>query len=356
MYATLAELRETSLRVVAGSCPSSDAFTQLLNEGVQRLMRRGDWYGTVVPIQVCSLGGCVVWPRYVAQVRKLNLCGMPVQQRNTWYSFLQFDNPQGGCGYGPNGFGMGGNWWGGSPWGSWVGAPAYQTGGVETPVFQDIMGDGRYLRFYPIAQADIGKTVTVFGTDNNGNVLRHKLTDGTWEDGWVVTIANPYGSTADYVRHVDRLIFEDHESTIRAYAYNVADDVLEEVGTYEGHDNNPTFTRYTLHTGMGLGTNCTSDTSTGCGCVKSVIALVKLRFIPARYDTDLVLINNISALKLIFQCIKYEEAGDRGSARAAEADAIRELNLDLTDAYPVEQTPIGNGVFGNSGIGFQKCF
>lgn len=352
MLLTLAEAKESSLDVVAGSCPDSATFLRLLNEATRRLMRRGDWYGTVVPIQVCTIGGCIVWPRYVDHIRKMNVCNRPVEMRNTWYTFLEFDGPSRCNGYN---WGAGGNWWGSASWGRWMGQTAYAVGGVETPVFQDVMGDGRFIRFYPVAQADLGKTVTVFGVDNNNNTLRHKLSDGTWEDGWVVTLANPYGSTADYVRRIDRLIFEDHESTIRAYAYNAADDVLEDIGLYEGHDNNPTFTRYNLSTSSVGGATCGSG-SCGTDCIKSVVALAKLRFIPARYETDLVLIDNISALKLMFQCIKYEEAGDRPSARAAELDAIRELNLDLNDAYPVEQTPIGNGVLGGTGLGLQRMF
>lgn len=359
MFKTLAEIKDSSVATVSGKCPTSPDFIRLVNEATERLMFRGDWAGLTVPIQVCSLGGCIVFPRYVGQVRKLNLCGQPVMGRNNWYNFLQYDNPRFPDGavdrYG-YGFGLGNStWWGNAPWGRWCGIQAYYTGGIETPVFQDIMGDGRLLRFYPIAQADVGKTVTVFGVDNYGNTLRHKLSDGTWEDGWVVTLGDPYGSTADFVRRIDRLVFEDHESTIRCYAYNASEDVLEEIGTYEGHDNNPSFTRYNLSTGPTLGTNCTSENS-GCGCIKSIIALVKLRFIPARYPTDLVLVNNIGALKLMVQCCKFEEADNYASARQAEKDAIRELNLQLNDVYPDVQTPIGNGVFANTYVGTQRCF
>ena len=339
MYLTLKEARESSLDSVAGSCPTSAAFTRLVNEASQRLLRRGDWAGTVVPIQVCAFGGCIVWPRYVGQVRKMNLCNGPVLMRNPWFEFLQFDNPV----FNANGAGFQ------TPWASY-GAQAWTTGGVSTPVFQDVMGDGRLLRFYPEVLADVGKTVTVFGVDNNDQKLVHKLSDGTWQDGWVVTLASTYGVTADYVRRIDRLIFEDHEGTIRAYAYNVADVVLEDIGIYEGHDNNPVFTRYNLRTGSCL------TSATNCSCTQTIIALVKLRFIPARNENDLILINNISALKLMTQCIKYEEAGDRTSARSAEADAIREMNLDLTDAFPLDQTPVGNGPFGGSTLGRQRAF
>lgn len=352
MLKTLLEAKQSrSLKTVAAKCPNSDEFVDLVNEASRRLLNRGDWYGTVVPIQVCVTNGCIVWPRYVGHVRKMNVCNQPVPMRNSWYTFLQYDNPRfyegwlAGWGYGSYDGGYSyPNWYSG------LGSQVFTTGGVETPVFQDIMGDGRLLRFYPQVQADVGKNVIVFGTDNNGQILRRKTGTDTWEDGWELTLAIPYVSTSDYVRHIDRILFDDHEGPIRAFAYNVADDVLEDVGSYEAHDNNPSFVRYNLSTGVGC------NGGEGCGCIRSVTALVKLRYVPAIYDTDLVLIDNLDALKLMIQCIRYEEAGERAQARAAEADAIHELNLQLNDAFPVEQTPVGNGVFAGTCVGIQRCF
>ncbi len=351
MYATLSEIRESSVAVPSGKCANSTEFTAIVNEACQRLMRRGDWANLVVPIQVCALNSCVVFPRYVGQVRKVNLCNQPTTMRNPWYNFLTYDNPRFYEGWG-NGWATSSTYsaiYANAPWLSWLGAQAYITGGVETPVFQGIMGDGRFLRFYPSVQADVGKIVTVFGVDNNDQELRHKLADGSWEPGWIVTLASPFGSTTDYVRRIDRLVFEDHESTVRAYAYNAASDVLEDVGIYEGHYNNPAFVRYNLTPNGQCGGG-------SCGCVKSIVALVKLRFIPARFDTDLVLISNLEALELMVQSIQLRRAGDIATARAFEQDAIRSLNLDLRDAYPDDQTPVGNGVLGGTGCGVQRCF
>ena len=200
MLKTLDEVRDSVVPSFAGVCATSSDFTALVNNATQRLMRRGDWPGTVVPIQVCAHMGCIVFPRYVGEVRKLNVCNQPLTIRNEWYSFLQFENPNFIEGNGI-GYGTGSTYWsnGGSGGNGWLGARAWATGGVSTPVFQDIMGDGRFVRFYPRVQADIGKTVTVYGTDNNGQTLTHKLSDGTWQDGWVVTLNIPFGSTTDYL-------------------------------------------------------------------------------------------------------------------------------------------------------------
>src|SRR6185295_12182492 len=110
MYKILSEIRASSMVDVIGVCPESDEFLNKLNDVTERLMMRGDWSGLVVPIQVCIYNGCVVWPRYVHQVRKINMCNRSVDMGNMWYNFLPTDF---GCSWG-----LGDRWWGNSSWGS----------------------------------------------------------------------------------------------------------------------------------------------------------------------------------------------------------------------------------------------
>lgn len=86
-----------------------------------------------------------------------------------------------------------------------------------------------------------------------------------------------------------------------------------------------------------------------------VTALVKLRFIPAVHPTDLVIIDNLDALKLIFQAEKFGEAGDRANRKMYQMDAIEDLNRQLETDSPDDQfvannTPFGPAVFTN------QCF
>ena len=341
MLATLLEAKESSLRNIAGACPSSAAFLQLLNDATRRLMRRGDWPGTICPIHVCVKSGCVVWPRYCGEVRKINVCRVNVPVKSVWYDFLPYTGSN---------WGMGGyEWWGPNAWGGWCGTSAAMVAQGKSPVFQDILGLGRLVRAYATVNADIGKTVTIFGLDNNNQPLTHQNADGSWSDGWIITISAPFGSTSSYVSRIDRVLLADMQGIVRLYAYHAADDLLEDIGTYEPGDTNPAFERYKLDLG-----SC--STSGDCGCTKSVVALVKLKFVPARYDSDLVLIDNLDALKLMMQCCKLEEAGDRTAARQYEQDAIRELNLQLADQSPLDQMPVTINTFSGTGIGFQKMF
>jgi hypothetical protein len=288
-----------------------------------------------------------VWPRYVATVRKINVCGASVVVKNSWYDFLPYtDSPWGKQNWNSNAFA--GNWWGNNAWGGYCGPAVTMVDQGKSPVFQDVLGEGRYVRVYAQARLDVGKTVTIFGIDNNGQPLRTRNSDDTYSDGWIITIGDPFGSTTDYVRSIERVLLDDMTNTVRLFGYNPATDLLEDIGTYEPGDTNPAFERYKL--------NLPPNTNGQCGCSKSVIALVKLKFVPARYDNDLVLIENLDALSMMIQSVKRERAEDYEGKRQFEADAIRELNLQLNDASPVEEIPIANPSFSGARIGYQRMF
>lgn len=329
MFKTLAEAKADDLKTVAGSCPNSADFLRILNKSVRQLMIRGDWKGTVVPIHVCIKRGCVVWPRYVAQVRKLNYCRtMPLPINGLWWSFLNYDTYHTWCP--PH-------------------SPTYHVhGGQYTAVQQDLMGN-RLVRAYPDARKDIddGKTVTIFGLDENGQPLRTRQHDGSYTDGVVITLAAPFGSTSVFVSRIDRVLKDATTGMVRLFAYDATLDVLEDVAVYEPSETNPQYVRQQVHMPCTCGTHC--------GDSKAVLALVKLQFVPASADTDLVLIQNLDALKDFIQSIKAKEANNTELAAQFEASAIRELNLELQDAQaddqlPVSIEPLKGYAFGN------RCF
>ncbi len=327
MLATFAESKASSaLNDIAGKCPGSYAFRDLLNEATSRLMNRGDWEGTICPIYVCVYGGCVVFPRYVGQVRTINVCNRTATVKNNWSDFNLFGN----------------DWR--NTWGSWRGDRLFDwrrgassggmmIGSTQTPVFQDVQGEGRLIRAYPRVNADLGKTLTVFGVDNNGQTLMRQDEIGNWVEGKVITFTKPFGSTDVYVRRIDRVLKDKTQGPIDVYAYNATTDLLEDIAHYEPSETNPSYSRYQLHAG------CSNS-------LKSVVALVKLRFVPVFDDTDLVLIENLNALADFMQSLRYKKAGDTKSANEYEASAIRELNLQLWNRDGESAVTVQNAPFG----------
>lgn len=330
MFKTLSQAKADDLKTIAGACPNSADFIRLVNKATRQLMIRGDWKGTVVPIHVCVKNGCVVFPRYVGTVRKLNYCSHhPIHVNGLWWSFLEFDTYRSWCH--PH-------------------TPAhYMTGNGYSPVQQDVMGANRLIRAYADARKDIddAKTVTIFGLDENNQPLRTRQHDGSYTEGVVITLAAPFGSTSVFVSRIERVLKDATTGNVRLYAYDAVADVLEDIAIYEPSETNPQYARYRLHLPCGSGTRC--------GVSQAVVALVKLQFIEASADTDLVLIQNLDALKDFIQSIKYKDANSPELAAQYEASAIRELNLELQneqsdDSMPVSIEPLKGYAFAN------RCF
>src|SRR5262245_2917633 len=134
MLLTFGEVKNSSAINISGVSPNSPDFRRLVNEATRRLMNRGDWNNLIVPIYVCVTGSCVVWPRYVGQVRQINYCKhrhIPV--KNVWWDFMPYDHSLA---------------WNAHEWWGWLGGGAYMVGQGAAPVFQDIQGDGRTIRVY----------------------------------------------------------------------------------------------------------------------------------------------------------------------------------------------------------------
>jgi hypothetical protein len=324
---TLAQCRNNAaLKRIAGKCPTSQDFADLVNESVHRLLKRGAWFSTEVPVYMCVYQGCFVPPRYVLEIRKVNLCHQALPIRNLYYQFMPAY--QHNCGYQ-----------------GWKGTEVGFSQNGTSPVFQDVMGEGRLIRAYARANSDLGKTMTIFGTDNNGQPLSTYQPDGSVTPGVTIVLASPFGSTATYVRHIDRIIRDATEDIVDVYAYNATTNLLEPVGQYEPNDTAPEFARYKLSapwpylsTGS-VQPNC-------CGTAQGVVALVKLRYIEAVNDTDMVLIDDISALKKMILSIIREDAGDFQGAKAFEMDAVSTLNRQLEDHNPEDQFAASNDTLG----------
>lgn len=332
MFLTVAQAKASRLKEVAAACPNSDEFLSLVNTASEKLMRRGDWPGLLQPIHVCSFSGCVVFPRFVQQIRAINVCRHNVEMKNYWWEF--FDDTQRHL------------------WPNWCGPECSIVNRTRTPVFQDIMGDGRQLRFYPQYRVDVGKVIRVFGVDTSGIELRTRdTTTQSYADGVDYRLQLPFGTSLRNVRRIDRILMPpDLQGNVYAYAYNISTAVNEFVATYEPGDINPAFERYQLSL-----PRC-DTTSGGCGCSKPIVALVKMRFVPARTDNDLILVENIEALKMMIQSIKAGEAGDFNKQVVTEKASIREMNLEMKDRLPDDQIPIDLGEMGGTLIGSQSCF
>jgi hypothetical protein len=327
---------DKGIQTVNSFCPTSDDFIELVNAATRRLMRRGDWFETAIPIYVCVFNGCICWPRYVGQVRRINMCNGQIPVRNLWYQFM-VGVGAGGCGTWNSISGNNG-WWGRE-------VKLQQEG--TSPVLQDIMGEGRLVRVYTRCSPDYGKTLTIYGIDNNGQRLMTQNQDGSWTDGVVLVMQQPFASTSVYVRSIERVQRDATQCPVDMYAYNATTNLLEELAHYEPNETAPTYSKTRLQMPWPWLPSATPG-SACCSTQRGVLAMVKLRFIPAQAPTDLVLLPNIDALQKEIQAIRAERAGDMKKAKDFELDAIRELNRELEDNSPDDQFSAIDSTFGGA--------
>lgn len=334
---TLGQVKaEDSILQIVAATADSPRFTSLVNKAVRRFLTRGDFVGTLFPIYVCAPNGCVTWPRYVGQVRRMYTCTRNIETKGVWYEFLGWQGLRGWCGdvTPPSGYTGGWNF----------SAPAVNQG--RYPTHKDIQGDGRYVRLYPRCQQDLGKSATIFGVDNGNQTLMHRNSAGDWQEGLVLKLALPYVQSTTFVRRIDRALKEETQCQVLAYAVNTNDsDVLEDLAIWDSTELSPARLRQNVFLGCG----CNGNNS-------GVTALIKAAHVPVKYDEDWVQIPNLDALEFMIQAILLEEGGNKEAGTEMVMAGIQELNMQAMNEMPDLELPIE--VSPNSGVpvGLYSCF
>jgi hypothetical protein len=323
---TYADLKnDRGITTAAGVCPGTDEFESYVNEGIEFLYMRGDWWTSVKKAQFCIHNGCIVWPRFVGRLRAMKWCRTPIPITSVWGEFLPFNPSMVDAGCLCSDFGVSNH--------------------GTSPVFRnvDCGRDNIKIRAYTQCQADLGKTVTLFGLDSNGNELVTKNTEeNTWSSGIVLTLAKPFVSTTMDIRTITRVIKDETECPIRLFQYDTVNDVLIDMAVYQPSETNPQY----IASKIG-GMKCACPTS-GCNGEQSIEVLFKLALLPLRDDTDISPIQNRKAIKLIIQSIKAEEGRHQEDAVINEARAIKEMNIQEKDFVPNDQLGVDLSPWGSA--------
>lgn len=308
----------------SGVCGNSPEFAEMVNNATDRLMYRGDWPGTRLPIQLNVTKGLVTFPRQVGTVRYLNVAKRYVEVANGLYNFLPWSWNQRNC------CDFFGGWW------DHVTPILTQYGTSCT--FAQPPTSTCVLQISGIPD-DTGAILQFFGSDPSGNALRTDNGDGTFSDGIKLTLNQPFTIGTDLVQFVGRCIKPVTQGSVSLAAIDTTSGVTTPLAVYDPGDTNPSFAQYNLHS--------------GCFCCPtqptwSAVAMVKLKFIKVVAPTDLVLIPNLHALALFIKGQRYQDSGDRKNGLEYQADAVKELNLQLADASPDEQIALNINPFGTA--------
>ena len=327
MPLTLAEAKDSRLNRISGVCATSTEFLEFLNDATRQLMRRGNWWGTVIKMRVCVYSDCFSLPAYVGTVLAVNVNNSVVPVSNHWFEFMSVDKS---------------DWCCNRIWNSNVAAEI----DGNTPVFQNApCAEPQQIRAYPQRQADLGKVITVFGIDQYGNPVRTTHADGTFAEGEEMVLVLPYVAASTWFRTITRVIKPITDGPVDMFMYNPVGDTLLEMAHYQPGDTNPWYRHMRIHR-YGVASNT-------CCCPTSVTILAKLAFVPVRTDNDLVLIDNLDALAMAMQAIKQSDAYDHKQSEMAMMRAVHELNLDLRDKFPNDSVPVNVSPYGTASLSRQ---
>lgn len=322
---TLADAKNSRIPAAMGICADEPKFLAILNEAQQRLLTKGKWWGTFGKFRICSSNGCITLPVQISTIEKAAICGSPIRVHDQWFEFLEnglglrsgMDTSSTSgtcCGTGLN------------SWGCGVGEVLYRG---RFCTFKDIIGTGKKLNFICDLVSDVGKEVLALGYDDNGNWIR-TTQSGSIQDGEVIALAQSGGTNSvnNFSCVTDLQFPDDMDGQTWLYEYTVSDATKRLIGKYEYFEQRPSYARYFFPSIL---TQTNSDGS----CSQSSIEIIgKLEYIPAKNDTDYLIISNIPALKALMVGISNaEKVPDTIQKQAimssAYTEAIAELQTEL---------------------------
>lgn len=320
-FSTLAEAKASALNDIAGACSNGAQFLSYVNQATERLLYRGDWRLSVLPIHVQVHRGVVTMPRMVGSIRSLNLCRHNVPIYGVNYQFLPF------------------HWRGQNCWGSWIGwlgeSPTMTQYG-NSATYAGIPSSNCVLQMYNNT-VDDGKVIQVFGFDPIGLQLMTDNGDGTFSDGISFTLGQPFVVGTQLVGQITRVIKPVTQNYVQCFALDTVTGSQTQLANWEPSLTNPSYEQYRLNVPL-------CDTTVNV----TAVALIKIKFVPVVVDSDPVQIPNLAALKLMIQGIRLEDAGDDDGAQKKILKAVHELNLQLQDDLQDEQIPIEVNAFGTA--------
>jgi hypothetical protein len=312
---------DSGLRKSSGVAAAGSQFLDLLNEVQRRLIKRGGFYGLEQTMTFCLNSSYITWPQFVGTilgVRFLGCCGggQLAAPYNNWYSFTN-NLPH------------------------WRNARGYAGGDTiiedagTAPCYNDVTGTtGKYIVYHVVNALDIGKTITLYGKQYGGQPLQ-TTAGGITSMGQTLTAAQTDVQSPNLITELHSVTRQATSGMAYLYELDPATSLLHDLAVYQPSETNPRYRRSKI-----LNYHNTAAPDVNGISWFSIEALVKLQFVPLVNNWDFLLIDDFDALNLGFSAVKLEEANDSAGAEVKWAAAIRELNMELRDKFPDQQTSI----------------
>ncbi len=335
-------LRLLDLRVpiaeVLNTCSTSPEVAPMVNRVERRLMRikGGKWVGTVARMRICTAStGCLAWPRMIETIEGYQVCGVPGNIRNKWYTFSQ---------QGPGALNANSSWYSNlidADMMCTFDTPSNNTSKVAVSAEVDEAEDARIL---------------IRGYNGAGVWVRTEepASSGLYIDGEYVAIENG-------VTHYSVNVFSAITGTIKPTTngpvqlaqYDVPTSTLvKSLAYYEATEEVPIY-RASLIPGLATRHGCPPQTSCNCPSTSTQVTVIaKLRHIDVVDDNDFLVLGNEAAFALGAQAILKERRNLWMEAQQYWASAEKELQGELSSfegdgAIPTYKTE-GSSTWGAS--------
>lgn len=307
MPATLADAK-TVVALLLGMKSTDSRVVVYINEAIQRLLPRGKWVGTTARMRFCVYSRCLTFPRQVETVESYAVDSVPGRVVNDWYEYLPAGPGTTACGTCntgtliPKGF---------------------------APAFDDIRGTNSKIWVISDQNEAATSQILLLGYDSNRKWVR-TLQNGVIADGELVTItgAGTASTTVWYPSGLTAVIKPITIGNVSLFELDGNTGLMRSLAVYEPDEKQPRYRRYMLPSvcSNSSSSSCCDDTNTEATCVD---AMVKLAFIPARLDNDILLIGNLPAIKDMVQSIRFAENNLLDAAMNYELKAIKTLDDEL---------------------------
>lgn len=197
------------------------------------------------------------------------------------------------------------------------GAQASLKGSVCEPEFSH-----HRLVAFSTAEADRGKELVLHGVNDKNEALGsplpgERLVISAWDGGVEGAILMDLASQprenftlSGPVRDIHRVQKPETDGFVSLYSYDEVTHQMYFLSKYHPQETNPRYRRYRI---------TTPDYCDG----QSIYALCELGYIPLEHPDDVLIVQNMDALKMMVMAIEFENERDFQQGKAYEADAYR---------------------------------
>lgn len=309
---TFSAIQESRIPTALNVCPDDERMYQWFNSAESLCLSQGRWWGSVVEAQFCVRNFCLVWPREVANVEQIQVCGHNVDTQGAWYNFTRIlsGTSRGNGAFMSNAINATGRNQFGQCAGGW---PQNMMKDGTAASFATTIGANKVIRTYPTNASDVGKKIVYQGRDKNGIWVR-TVYGGSMQNGEQVTLALPFVDTTT-VWGPGAPVAVQKDVTVQrvlVYEYDTVAATERALADYQPGETRPSYRVSHIQQAQANRGGCcgTSTTTEETERITTITALVSLQHVQIRSPGDWLILQNLDAYESAMMAVKAKEEKD----------------------------------------------